>query len=121
MKRILYGDDEEQNRSKLEKELILRGYEVDLASNPLEFIVMARNKNYDAIISDLQYTPKGREGYEVLRELRENNAKKILYTAQSGFEFEAEAIELGADYFVPAKDASKLYKFLDALKGGEEK
>lgn len=119
--RILVGDDNPQVRESLARDLKLRNLEVDLVSNPQEVVAKARTGNYDVVVSDLQYTPEGREGYDVLRELQNIRAKKVLYTAQSGFESESEALELGVDYFVSAKDASRLYKLLDELKGGNRK
>jgi len=112
-KRILYGDDNEQNRNALARALRLRRYEADLAATPQEFVAKARANSYHALITDLEYTPEGREGYEVLREIRELPALKVLFTGQSGFEYEAEAYESGADFAVMRKDSSALIKLLD--------
>jgi DNA-binding response OmpR family regulator len=113
--RVLVGDDKQEIRDSLARALKLRGLEVDLAQTPQEVIARARNGSYGAVVTDLQYTENGSEGYEVLRELRNLPAKKIIYTAQSGFEYAAEAFESGADYAVLRKDSSELYRILDEL------
>lgn len=111
--KILYGDDNEQSRKSLAKALKLRGLEADLASTPQEFLEKARANQYHALITDLEYTEGGREGYEVLREIKDLPTLKILYTGVSGFEYEAEAYMNGADLAVLRKDSSALMKMLD--------
>jgi DNA-binding NtrC family response regulator len=120
-KRILYGDDKEQNRSALARALRLRNFEVDLAETPQEFLSKARARNYHALITDLEYTENGREGYEVLQGVRNLPALKVLFSGIAGFEYEAEAYEKGADYAVMRKDSSALLKLLDEkLNAGGE-
>lgn len=119
--RILYGDDKEENRNALSRALKLRKLEVDLASTPEEFLKMARSGNYGVLITDLEYSNDGREGYEVLRQIRELSALKVLYSGVSGFEYAAEAYESGADLTVLGKNESSLMSLLDEKlnSGGE--
>ena len=112
-KRILYGDDNEQLRNSLARALRLRNYDVDLVASPQDLIAKARANNYEAIVTDLEYSECGREGYDVLKQIRELRSLKVLYSGVSGFEFEAEALESGADYVVLRKDSSKLLELLD--------
>ena len=121
-KKILYGDNRADMREALVNALKLRNLEVDLASTPQETITKAKAKEYGVIITDLEYTPNGREGYEVLRQIKDLAALKILYSGVTGFEYEVDAFDAGADYAVLRKDQSRLLELLDkALKGGKEK
>jgi CheY-like chemotaxis protein len=113
MKRVLYGDDKEQNRNALARALRLRNLEVDLVSSPQELVAKARAEKYRVIVTDLDYTLEGREGYQVLKEIRNLPALKVLFSGVCGFEYEAEAYEKGADYAVMRKDSSALLKLLD--------
>jgi CheY-like chemotaxis protein len=121
MKRILYGDDNEQNRNALARALKLRNYQVDSTSDAKEFVARARANPYHALITDLEYSKDGKEGYQVLRAIRELPALKVLFSGVAGFEYEAEALESGADYAVLRKDSSALMKLLDEQlnSGGE--
>jgi DNA-binding response OmpR family regulator len=115
--KILIGDDREQVRCSLGRALRARKIEVDLAATAQEVIRKARANNYDAVITDLEYTEGGREGYEVLRQISDLPTLKVLYTAQSGFEFEAEGLECGADYVILRKDHSRLLQLLNEKLG----
>lgn len=121
-KKIIYGDDKPEMREALARAVRLRGLEIDLASTPEELLRMARTNSYHAVITDLEYTPEGREGYDILKQLRTLPTLKILYSGINGFEYLAEALEAGADYAVLNKNESALIKLLDEkLKGGDEK
>lgn len=118
-KKVLYGDDKEEKRNVLANELRLRNLEVELARTPQELVAKARANKYDAIITDLEYTPEGREGYDVLRQIRKLPALKVLYSGVCGFEYAAEAFESGADYAILRKDQSQLMELLDKELGGQ--
>ena len=115
--RVLFGDDKPEIREDLTKALRECKLKVDLASTPQEVIAKARAGNYLAVITDLNYTRDGNEGYDVLRELRDNSSCKILYTAKMGFEFAAEGLEKGADYVILRKDKSQLIELVTKLAG----
>lgn len=120
--RILYGDDQEQNRERVAQSLRERGYHVDLVCSDQEFISKARNGKYNGLISDLDYSPDGAEGYQVIKKLKEVPSLKILFTARDGFENAAEGLEAGADWVVMHKNLEELVEVLEKeLKGGEEK
>jgi CheY-like chemotaxis protein len=112
-KRILYGDDKEENRRSLARALRLRNLEVDLVSSPAELVAKARAEKYGVIVTDLDYTLEGREGYEVLKQIKDLPAVKVLYTGQAGYEFIPEAFENGADWVVLRKKESDLLEVFD--------
>lgn len=120
--RILYGDDNEQVKDSLASKLRTKNLEVDLASTYEETIAKARANNYDVIITDLEYTSGGREGYDVLKSIIDIPAIKILYTGNMETELAVEAFMHGAEYAILRKDESKLLSLLDKeLKGGQER
>ena len=116
-KKVLYGDDNAQMRNSLARALKLRNWDLDLVSSPQEVVAKARANPYDAVVTDLQYSPDGQEGYEVLKQIRELPVLKVIYSAQCGFEAEAEALDSGADYAVLRKDESGLMAILDEKLG----
>ncbi len=116
-KKVLYGDDREDMREALAKELKLRNLEVELASTAEELVTKARTKEYGVIITDLEYTLEGLEGYEVLRQIKDIAALKILYSGVTGFEYEVDAFDAGADYAVLRKNQSRLLEILDKELG----
>lgn len=116
---ILYGDDREDMRKKLCFLLSDKGYAVHLAESPLEFISKSKTFQYDALITDLDYTPEGREGFEVLNQIRSLDSLKILFTGAVGFEYAAEAFEHGADYAVLEKNYYSLSEILEDELGGK--
>lgn len=118
---ILYGDDNEQKGLKLAQELRSRNYQVDLVSSPKEIASRAMAGNYGAVVSDLDYSPEGAEGYEVIRQIRDVPSLKVLFTGRSGFENAVEGLEGGADYVVLHKNFGELVEILEKeLKGGDE-
>lgn len=105
--RILVGDDNRELLNNLE-----RAMQVDTAYTPEQVIEKAKIERYDVIITDLEYTEQGREGFEVLREIRELSPVRVLFTAKanmSGIREEAE--KYGATH-VMNKDAMNLIRFL---------
>jgi DNA-binding response OmpR family regulator len=120
MKQVLIGDDEEEVRTALARELELMQFEVDLARNPQEVIAKARTNIYSAVVTDLEYTVDGREGYQVLKEIKDVCAVKILYTGLSGFEHVLEGFEHGADHVVLGKNQLTLVEILNSIKRGEK-
>lgn len=110
--KILIGDDKEEVRTALARVLSARNLEAELASTPEETIAKARAGNYSAVVTDLEYTEKGREGYEVLRAIKDIPAKKILYTGVLGFEHVMEALLNGADHVVLGKNQEELLEIL---------
>ncbi|MEI7718726.1 MAG: response regulator [archaeon] len=111
--RVLIADDKEMNRNILARALKARGLESDLASTPQQAVSMARERPYNVIITDLEFTEGGREGYRVLEQIQSLPAMKILYTGAAGFEYAAEGFTSGADYVVLGKDQKALFNLLE--------
>ncbi len=119
---ILYGDDDKYNQVRIAQSLREKNYNVDLVSSPNEFVYKAKNGNYNAVVSDLDYSPKGAEGYEVIRQIRKTPCLKLLFTGRAGFENVVEALEGGADGVVLGKDIGQLVRILDKeLNSGVKK
>ncbi len=96
LERILVGDD----RIEFAKQAMpyVPGAEVTFVDNPQQCIAEARTGRYGLVITDLQYTPEGTEGFDVLEALQDLSVRKILWTGAShtpGVRERAE--ELGAE------------------------
>jgi DNA-binding response OmpR family regulator len=65
---ILLADADEPTRNFMAMKLREAGYEVDIAQNGHEAIILLSSRRHDLIISDLELL--GKNGLEVLREIR---------------------------------------------------
>ena len=83
IKRILVADDEESIRWVLSKSLTKQGYQVDLASNGREALLLSRKQTYDLAVLDIKMP--GLSGLELLSKFREEcpQALVIIMTAES--------------------------------------
>lgn len=68
MSKILIIDDDEQFNLMLKSALVIKGYEVDTASNGREAKVLYQSNVYDVIITDIIMPDV--DGYEVILDLR---------------------------------------------------
>lgn len=68
MSKILIIDDDEQFSLMLKSALVIKGYEVDTASNGREAKVLYQSNVYDVIITDIIMPDV--DGYEVILDLR---------------------------------------------------
>ena len=96
LENILLGDD----RLDFAKEAMpyIPGAEVTYVSTPEEIVAEAKTGKYDLIITDLQYTPNGSEGFSVLEQLQDLDTRKILWTAAAGMdEVKTKAKEYGVE------------------------
>ena len=96
LEKILLGDD----NLEFAREAMpyIPGAEITFVSSPEELVTEARTGNYTTIITDLQYTPQGTEGYKILEELEDLDARKILWTGVADQEeVKEKAKELGAE------------------------
>lgn len=96
LERILVGDDRlEFARSNFPS---IPNAEVEFVDNPRRVIEKAQAGEYSMVVTDLEYTQGGREGFQVLEALRENKARKILWTgAADNPEVQEKVRELGAE------------------------
>ena len=70
MKRVLLIDDEPTILLMMKKMIERAGYEVDLASNGEDGLVLLENYSFDLVITDIIMPEK--EGLEIITELRKN-------------------------------------------------
>jgi len=101
-KKILIVDDEKDIRDLLEFNLENEGYETIKAKDGLEALKKAESGQPDLILLDIMLPHK--DGFEVLRELRENketaNIPVIFLTAKDNEIDEVVGLELGADDYI---------------------
>jgi DNA-binding response OmpR family regulator len=100
MEKILIVEDEESILMGLEDNFKLEGYEVAGATDGLQGLSMAKERQYDLIILDIML-PK-MDGYEVCKQLRQVGMKVpiLMLTAKSQEIDKVLGLELGADDYV---------------------
>ena len=97
--KILVVDDEPNIRHILETRLTLRGYEVSLAADGEEAILMFHKELPDLVILDIML-PK-LDGFGVCNELRkESNVPIIMLTALGDISNRVTGLDFGADDYV---------------------
>ncbi|MFC8718601.1 response regulator transcription factor [Kitasatospora sp. NPDC057198] len=98
--RLLMVEDEESLARSLGQGLRAEGYAVDVASDGLTGLEMARSGGYDLLVLDLMLP--GLNGFRICRRLRteENSVPILMLTAKNGEYDEAEALDCGADDFL---------------------
>jgi two-component system nitrogen regulation response regulator GlnG len=109
IKRILVADDEESIRWVLSKSLTKQGYQVDLASNGQEALLMSRKQSYDLAVLDIKMP--GLSGLDLLGKFQEEcpRALVIIMTAESSMKNAIEAMKRGAyDYLTKPFDLDAL-------------
>ncbi len=118
--RILVVDDENRNLRLMEAMLIPLGYEVVLARDGLEALDKVREIPPDVILLDIMM-PK-MDGFEVARQLKEDEGTKIIpvvmVTALKEVEDRVKALEVGADDFLtkPVDDSELRARVSSLLK-----
>lgn len=99
---ILVVDDQAQNIELLEAYLLPQGYEIVTSANGEEALEQLSNNKIDLILLDVMMP--GMDGFEVTRNLRRNNAFRllpiILITALNRTEDRVKGIEAGCDDFI---------------------
>lgn len=79
--KILVGDDEiEFAKNNFP---YIPNIDVEFVSTPEEIIRKALNNEYTLIVTDLNYTENGLEGYRVLEALKDISVRKILWTGNA--------------------------------------
>jgi two-component system nitrogen regulation response regulator GlnG len=109
IKRILVADDEESIRWVLSKSLTKQGFQVDLASNGQDALLMSRKQSYDLAVLDIKMP--GLSGLELLSKFQEEcpRALVIIMTAESSMKNAVEAMKRGAyDYLTKPFDLDAL-------------
>ncbi len=109
IKRILVADDEESMRWVLSKALTKQGFQVDLASDGKEALLMSRKQSYDLAVLDIKMP--GLSGLELLSKFQEEcpQALVVIMTAESSMKNAVEAMKRGAyDYLTKPFDLDAL-------------
>lgn len=100
--RVLVCDDAPENVELLEALLVAEGYEVVCAYHGEECISKALKEQPDLILLDV--VMPGLSGFDVCRQLKENDATRfipiVMITALSELEDKIKGIEVGADEFL---------------------
>ena len=110
MSRILIVEDEARIASFLEKGLRANGFATEIAADGAEALTRVRIGSYDLVILDLGLP--GRDGLEVLRDLRERHAglPVVILTARDSVRDTVSGLEGGADDYM-----TKPFRFEELL------
>jgi len=101
VRRILIAEDEGRIASFLEKGLRANGFTTTITEDGREALDLADSDDFDLLILDVGLP--GRDGFSVLRELRERGRSLpvIILTARGSVEDTVAGLEGGADDYVP--------------------
>ena len=116
--RILVADDQADILEALKLLLKGEGFEVETQSSPAGVIQAVEERDFDAVLIDLNYTrdtTSGREGLNLISVLRSNDAKLpvVVMTAWGSVESAVEAMRRGAgDYVEKPWDNQRLVSIL---------
>src|SRR5262245_15492775 len=113
--RILVVEDEPELLSVVARALREAGYAVDEAADGDDGLYKAQSWDYDAIVLDVMLP--GRDGWQVLRELRKQRRTPVLLlTARDAVSDRVRGLDAGADdYLVKPFELSELLARLRAL------
>src|SRR5712672_279282 len=103
--RVLLADDQPDIRDALRLLLKNEGYETQPASSPSEALAAIENREFDAVLMDLNYTrdtTSGQEGLDLLSRIQvvDSALPVIVMTAWSSIEVAVEAMRRGARDFL---------------------
>ncbi len=98
--RVLLVEDERPLAEMIRRGLINEGFVVDVAHDGISGQWLATENPYDVIVLDIMLP--GRNGYDVLRNLRELKvwAPTLMLTAKDGDYDQTDAFDLGADDYL---------------------
>ncbi|MEK7128407.1 MAG: response regulator [Patescibacteria group bacterium] len=98
-KRILFAEDDENNRKYITRFLLREGYEVETVKNGQELLEKLATEEFDAVIAD--NTMPVMSGIEALKKIRENaRFKNLPVIIQSGYEEIKETVERLGGIFI---------------------
>jgi two-component system, cell cycle response regulator DivK len=123
MHKILLVEDNELNRDMLKRRLSSRGYEVTVACDGLQGVMLAIGTSFDMILMDMSLPEM--DGWEATRQLRANPRTSftpiIALTAHAMAGDRDRAIEAGCDdYDTKPIDLPRLLEKIEArLMGGQ--
>ena len=98
--RLLIVEDEKELCDTIAKSLYAAGYEVDTCYNGDDALDYVLAEDYDLIVLDLNLP--GRDGMDILRELRQTNdeTKVIILSARSQIADKVEGLDAGANDYM---------------------
>lgn len=98
--RVLVVDDEPALRESVRRGLVADGWTVETAADGETGLYKGSDGDFDVIVLDIMMP--GRNGYEVVRELRRREiwTPVLMLTAKDGEYDEADAFDLGADDYL---------------------
>ena len=110
MSRILIVEDADRISSFISKGLEAAGYVTTVATSGEQALALARNSDFDLLILDIGLP--GKDGYEVMRELRGtgNEVPIIVLTARDSVQDTVSSFDFGADDYM-----SKPFSFDELL------
>ena len=113
--RLLIVEDENDLRNIVKKRLVKEHYSVDACGDGLEAMDYIDMTSYDGIILDIMLP--GKDGYEILRELRqrEDDTPVLLLTAKDSIEDRVKGLDLGADDYLIKPFAFEQLKIADLI------
>jgi two-component system OmpR family response regulator len=113
--RVLVVEDEPDLLDSLSTALREDGYAVDVAADGDEGLFKAQTYEYDALVLDIMLP--GKDGWEVLRQLRQSKKTPVLMlTARDGVRDRVRGLDTGADdYVVKPFNIAELLARLRAL------
>jgi len=105
--KILIVEDDIKLANVLLQGMKEQGMTVEIARDGSTGLGLAMSKSYDALILDVMLP--GRNGFEILRELRGSGSSTpvVMLTARSGVEDRVKGLDLGADDYLPKPFAFK--------------
>ena len=107
--RVLVIEDEEDIASFIERGLVLKGYDVDVASTGSEGLDILRDRPPDIVLLDLMLP--GVDGVEVCRRLRAvSDVPVIMLTALDSVKDKVKGLEAGADDYI-----TKPFSFMELM------
>ncbi len=117
--RLLVVEDEISTVFALRSFFALDGYDVDCAAGPRDGLLLLDRRRYDAVITDLQLTPRrNAEGMTIAVRARERNphACIVLLTAFGSEATERRARQAGVDlYFTKPVELPALRTSIDSV------
>jgi DNA-binding response OmpR family regulator len=99
--RILVVEDEKKVANFIKNGLEEERYIVEIANDGITGLELAMNNQFDAILLDVMLP--GKDGFTILRELREAGVATpiMMLTARGGTEDRVQGLDLGADDYMP--------------------
>jgi two-component system, OmpR family, copper resistance phosphate regulon response regulator CusR len=120
--RLLVVEDEPKTAQYLQKGLSENGFVVDTAPNGIDGLHLALSGHYDLIVLDVMLP--GIDGWQVIRELRQEKATPVLFLSARGkVEDRVTGLELGGDDYLlkPFAFSELLARIRNLLRRGVDR